>query len=51
METLFQELLDKGLVEVNRANINWTVRLAGSVLYRLQPWDIDLFIKETWRWN
>ncbi len=51
MESLFQELLEKGLIEVARFNLNWTVGLASSVLYRLQPWELDLFVKNIWRWN
>ena len=51
MESLFQELLDKGLIEVARASSNFTLALANSVSYKLEVWEIDCLLKENWRWN
>ena len=51
LETLFQELLDKGLIEVARVDPRFTIALASSRPYRLSIWELDYFMKETWRFN
>lgn len=51
LTTLFQELLDKGLIEVARINPHFTVSLASSKPYILSVWELDYFKKEKWRWN
>jgi len=50
-ETLFQELLDKGLIDVIRKNPRWIVSLASSIPYKLSVWELDYFRKEIYRWN
>ena len=51
LDTLFQELQDKGLIEIARIAPRFTISLASSKPYKLSIWELDYFRKEIWRWN
>jgi len=50
MESLFEEMVNKGLVEAVKGT-KFTVALASSVPYRFYPYEIDRMFREIWRFN